>query len=182
MQEDRMSVFAEPGEQYATVRQEHGSSFALNPRPWHPYRPEVGDSPHLFAYQAQNGCDGVCLIECIEIPDGRIVVACIEIAGNPGNSITNCQEALAFQVCEKFEIPPERLVYLEHYDYYEPQEWTMITFARRPPHGPFEAPHAEPMTAAMWKGLRLRPLKKLEQDPVLRGRFLSKLARTFKTD
>jgi hypothetical protein len=174
-------IFKEPAEQYAGVREEYGDSFALKPRPWRPMRPEVGDPPNLFAYQSGNGADGVCLIECIAIPDGRIVVACIEIAGNPGNSITNCQEELAFQVCERFEIPPDKLVWLEHYDYYEP-EWTMISFAQRPPHGPFECPSAEPMTLAMWKGLGLRPLKKLEQDPLERGQFLSKLARTFKTD
>jgi hypothetical protein len=175
-------VFKEPAEQYEGVREEYGESFALKRRPWKAHRPEIGDPPQFFAYQAQNGCDGVCLIECIAIPDGRIVVACIEMAGNPGNSVTNCQEALAFQVCEQFEIPPERLVWLEHYDYYfEPPEWTMVTFARRPPNGPFEDPKSERMTTAMWNGLRLRPRNKLEQNAFLPGRFESKLERLFKT-
>ncbi len=79
------NVFAEPAEQYEAVREEHGESYALKPRAWRHYCPEIGDPPKLFAYQAPNGCDGLCLNECIGIPDGRIVVACIDIAGNPGN-------------------------------------------------------------------------------------------------
>ena len=177
-----LSVFEEPAAQYEAVREEHGEAFALKRRPWRAFRPEVGDPPKLFAYQAQNGCDGVCLIECIAIPDGRVVVACIELPGNPGNSITNCQETLAFQVCEAFNIPPERLVWLEHYERNEPQDWMMITFARRPPNGPFETPKAEPMTPAMWRGLRLRPLKTLEADPINPFEWRSKLRRTFKTN
>ena len=70
---------------------------------------QVANEPDLFAYKARNA-DGVCVIERIDLPDGKIVVACIQIAGNPGRSITNCVEDVCFQVCNRFEIPPNRLV------------------------------------------------------------------------
>jgi hypothetical protein len=44
----------------------------------------VANQPEFFAYKAGNGCDGVCLVEQINLPDGRIVIACIQMAGNPG--------------------------------------------------------------------------------------------------
>src|SRR6266481_1179568 len=75
---------------------------------------------------------------------------CIEIAGNPGNSITNCVEELCFQVCERFDIPAEQLVWLEHYDYDERVEWSMVTFGRKPPEDPFEEPRWITMTVEMW--------------------------------
>src|SRR5262249_39395118 len=60
---------------------------------------QVANQPEMFAYKAIP-CDGVCLIERIDLPDGRIVVVCIQTAGNPGTSITNAVEELAFQVCD----------------------------------------------------------------------------------
>lgn len=97
--------------------------------PWRfPLHP-VANQPELFAYKARNGKDGVCLIERIDLPDERIVVACIEIAGNPGCSITNSMEDLCFQVGERFDIPADRLVWLEHYDYY-PREWHKVIFGQ----------------------------------------------------
>lgn len=66
---------------------------------------QVANLPDFFAYKAGNGSDGVCLIERIDLPDGRVVIACIETVGNPGLGITNAVEELCFQVCERFEIP-----------------------------------------------------------------------------
>jgi hypothetical protein len=125
---------------------------------------QVANEPEFFAYKAGNKCDGVCLIERIDLPDGRIVVACIQTAGNPGNSITNCVEELCFQVCERFGLPPERLVWLEHYDHDRDHEWSMVTFAQHPPDGPFEEPNWTVMTPMMWGDLRLRPKKRLKRS------------------
>ncbi|WP_371435200.1 hypothetical protein [Polaromonas sp.] len=77
---------------------------------------QVAEQPELFAYKAMNDSDGVCLVERIDLPDGRIVVACISLAGNPGCSISNAVEELCFQICSRFKLPPKRLVWLLHYD------------------------------------------------------------------
>jgi hypothetical protein len=122
---------------------------------------QVANEPELFAYKAGNRADGVCLIERIDLPDGKIVVACIQPPGNPGNSITNCVEELCFQVCERFEIPPDRLVWLEHYEADRTGEWKLVTFKRLPPQRPFEDPSWIDMTPEMWSKLRLQPRKKL---------------------
>lgn len=137
---------------------------------------QVANKPDLFAYKAGNRADGVCLIERIDLPDERIVVACIEVAGNPGNSITNCVEELCFQVCARFEIPAARLVWLEHYDYDEDSEWNIVTFAQIPPRGPFANPKWIRMTPELWQTLRLKPKKRLTQ---WHGQYHSKLAKLF---
>jgi hypothetical protein len=129
----------------------------------------VANEPELFAYKTVNRVDGVCLIERIDLPDERIVIACIQTAGNPGNSITNSVEYLCFQVCERFDIPSERLVWLEHYDYDD--EWRRVTFAQHPPNQPFGDPIWETMTPAMWQ-----PKRKLK---ISFGHFESKIDKLF---
>ncbi len=128
-------------------------------KPWRYPLWQVANEPELFAYKAGNRADGVCLVERIDLPDGRIVISCIAVTGNPGNSITNCVEELCFQVCERFEIPAEKLVWLEHYDYDDDAEWNMVEFKRMPPDRPFEDPTWIRMTPEMWRDLRLRTKK-----------------------
>lgn len=118
----------------------------------------------------------MCLIERIDIPDGRTVIACIEFAGNPGQSITNCVEELCFQICERFKILADRLVWLEHYDYDDWADWRMVTFGQTPPSGPFADPKWLDMTPQLWHELRLKPRKKLK---MVRNDFESKLTKLF---
>ena len=54
---------------------------------------------------------GTCDIEV----KGNVVV-CSEIAENPGPSITNAAETLAGLVCDRFAIPKEKLIWIEHYE------------------------------------------------------------------
>jgi hypothetical protein len=130
-------------------------------RPWRYGLWQVANRPEYFAYKARNGFDGVCLVERINLPDGRIVIVCIQTAANPGISITNCVETLVFQVCERFEIPAEKLVWIEHYDSTYHNEWKRVTFRTVPPIGPFANPVWKRMTTAMWEELRLRPKKRM---------------------
>lgn len=159
---------------YAQVRKSFPDAFDFTQTPWHFALWQSADEPEFFAYKAGNHADGVCLIERIDLPDGRIVIACIQTAGNPGNSITNCVEELCFQVCERFEIPANRLVWLEHYDYWD--EWSMVTFGQIPPQGPFADPKWVDMTPELWRDLRLRPKRKMRSR---RGDFYSKLTKLF---
>jgi len=161
---------------YQKVRKNFHDQLSFTLRTWRSPLWQVANEPELFAYKAGNGMDGVCLIERIDIPDGRIVLACIDVAGNPGNSITNCVEELCFQVCERFDIPTEKLVWLEHYDTFGDAEWNVVTFSQFPPNGPFQDPKWSKMTPAMWRSLRLRPKKRLK---VSFGHFESKLDKLF---
>jgi hypothetical protein len=148
-------------------------------KPWRFPLWQVANQPELFAFKAGNRADGVCLIERIDLPDGRIVVVCIQTPGNPGNSITNCVEGLCFQVCERFEIDASRLVWLEHYDYGSkklPGDWNLVTFSASPPNRPFEGPTWTTMTLAMWNALKLRPKKRLV---VKYGQIESKVRKLF---
>src|SRR5207245_728190 len=92
------------------IRQQFPDDLNFTIAPWRFPLWQVANEPELFAYKAGNQADGVCLIERIDLPDERIVVAAIAVAGNPGNSITNCVEELCFQVCARFDIPARRLV------------------------------------------------------------------------
>src|SRR5439155_24185587 len=94
-----------------------------------------------------------------------------------GNSVTNCVEELSFQVCERFEIPADRLVWLEHYDQYnQGADWNLITFAKRPPDNPFEGPRWTKMTPDHWRDLQLKPKSKLTRRF---GQYRSKITKLF---
>lgn len=146
-------------------------------RPWRFSFQPSADEMEYFAYLANNGCDGVCLIERIDLPDGRIVIVCIEPPGNPGQSITNAVQELAFQVCERFDIPPEKLVWLENYEG-DKEEWNMVVFGQRPPLNPFEDPKWIPMTQEHWNSLWLRPMKR-PLPPLSKFHYSSKLRKLF---
>lgn len=129
--------------------------------PWRYPLWQVANQPDFFAFKAANGADGVCLIERIELPDARIVIVCIAVAGNPGNSITNCVEELAFQMCSRFGIPGDRLVWIEHYDYPSEIEWELVTLKERPADRPFADPEWWRMADDDWADLRMRPKARL---------------------
>jgi hypothetical protein len=148
--------------QYAEVRQRSSSNLNYIGEPWRFPLWQVANRPELFAYKAGNRCDGICLVERINLPDGRIVIAAIQVPGNPGISITNCVEELSHQVCERFAIPADRLVWLEHYEGVD-EEWRMVTFKCIPPFGPFSEPTWQVMDRLSWRGLGLRPRRRLKQ-------------------
>lgn len=146
--------------------------------PWHYPLWQVANQPEFFAYKARLGFDGICLIERIDIPDGRIVIACIQTAGNPGKSITNAVEDLALQVCVRFDIPADKLVWLEHYEDRDPEcnEWHIVSFASRPPKGPFAKPTWTKISEEMWSSLKLRPRKTMK---IALGQYQSALIKRF---
>ena len=172
------SSIPEETSDYETVRKLYPEEYDYTLQPWRFPLWQVANEPEFFAYKAGNRADGVCLIERIDIPDGRIVIACIQTVGNPGNSITNCVETLCFQVCERFDLSADRVVWLEHYDDGRDDEWRLVTFGKRPPKGPFEDPSWTVMTPRMWRELRLRPKKKLKVKPFGLG-FESKVTKLF---
>jgi hypothetical protein len=113
----------------------------------------------LFAFKAGNQCDGICRVERIYLRDGRVAVICTQIDENPGQSVTNSIETIAFQVCANFKIPSIDLVLIDHWKGRGPDrdEYTLVSFEQRPPAGMFEGPSWREMTEQDWKSLGLRP-------------------------
>jgi hypothetical protein len=159
---------------YEKLKRRFSKQTAFLSRSWRFALWQSANEPDLFAYKAP-ASDGVCLIERIDIPDGRIVIVCIQPLGNPGSSITNSVEHICFQVCERFGIPSERLVWLEHYDDDRDGEWRMVKFKLSPPGHLFGEPEWEVMTSKMWKDLRLKPKKKMPRRYGLLGSKIRKL-------
>lgn len=146
-------------------------------RPWRFPLWQAVDQLELFAYLAGNGDDGVCLLERIDLPDDRVVIACLQAPGNAGRSITNAAEDIAGQVCARFEISPSQLVWLEHYPSDEPESWERVRFLFSPERGRFHDPVWTPMTADLWSDLGLEPLPRLTLDGLTVPSKLQKLFR-----
>jgi len=172
---DSIEQLGEPQTAILGISDQVGGTPAM-PRPWRFPLWHSPDQLELFAYVTSGGTDGVCLIERIDLPDGRIVVACVQTPGNPGQSITNAVEAICEQVCERFDVPPHRLVWLEHYSFIDPQEWSWVTFEKAPPQEPFAGPRWIEMTPAHWASLQLSPMRRLK---MVGGGYMSKLRKHF---
>ena len=141
----------------------------------HPWRYPlwmIADRVELFAFTAP-GADGICAIERVDLPDGRIVIACIEMPGNPGKSITNAAEYIFAHVCERFELPPSRVVWLENYESFDRAEWRLVTFGGSIDH----TPTWTTMTPDMWETLSLSPKKRVTATAA--GELRSKLRKHF---
>jgi hypothetical protein len=162
--------------QYEILRRRFPKELKFTLDPWRYPLWQVANEPEYFAYKVNGGADGVCLIERIDLPDDRIVIACIETAGTPGTSITNCVEDLCFQVCERFNLPAEKLVWLEHYDDNEYSDWSLVTFEKKPPNSLFEHPKWIDVTPQIWQSLMLRPKRKLR---IQYSKIESKLKKCF---
>ena len=115
----------------------------------------------LFAYKSCNRIDGICRIEPIVLRDGRVAIICIQIPGNPGMSITNTVETIAFQVCHQFKIEPSKLVWIEHYlpRIFGFRKWSLVTFHSYPPRSMFYGPTWQVMDDQDWRDLGLPPRK-----------------------
>src|SRR5437899_1178647 len=68
----------EPLSAYDTVRERFPDDLGFTTTHWRTPLWLVANQPEFFAYKAGNRCDGVCLVERINLPDGRIVIACIQ--------------------------------------------------------------------------------------------------------
>jgi len=63
-----------------------------------------------FEYKGFGNCNCVCGLDII----GDMVI-CTQLPDNTGTSITNMAENLAAMVCDKYAIPMENLIWIEHY-------------------------------------------------------------------
>jgi hypothetical protein len=118
-----------------------------------------------YPYRGFHGCDASCKLEILSLVDGRTAVIATEVKNNPGTSITNCAEHLAYWVCIEFEIDPLRLIWIEHYGYpsetgpHIPRTYDLVQFHILPAghDAVFAHPAWRPMQPADWRALGLEP-------------------------
>lgn len=133
-----------------------------------------------FEYRGFHGCRCICSLEMLFLHDGRIAVIATELEDNPGTSITNVAEHLASEACDRFDIDPDNLVWIETYGYpasgpgERQRTYDLVTFARCKPEsirwspavrathpdgwpGYFEDPVWRPMQDEDWRALGLSP-------------------------
>ncbi|MCT7975250.1 hypothetical protein [Laspinema olomoucense] len=68
-----------------------------------------------FSYRnSGNRTIGFCEIYICEV-EGRIKVIVTELPDNPGMSICNAFEDLFVQVCEFYDLPPDKVDWMEHW-------------------------------------------------------------------
>ena len=119
----------------------------------------------LFAFANP---DGICRIERIDLPDGRVVVICQELDENPGQSVTSAAAEIAGQWCRKHRVDPDKLVWIEHYAAGPDgkPEWELVRLDRGA--GPITFISAErwkPMELDDWRDLGLPPRYKPSHSP-----------------
>ena len=75
----------------------------------------------LFAFRGFQGTPARCRVRVFLPEDdggaAAYVVIATDDASAEGTSITNAAETLAAEVCLRWNLPPERLTWIEHYDY-----------------------------------------------------------------
>jgi hypothetical protein len=69
---------------------------------------------NTFEFKGFFGCYSKCGYR-LEQTDKWTVLIVSELDDNPGTSITNAVEILFPQICEKLNLDPEKLVWVEHY-------------------------------------------------------------------
>ena len=68
----------------------------------------------LFDFEGLWGIASKCGLKHISQDDKDIIVVSELYKDNPGTSITQVSTSLAMQICEKLNIDPKNLVYIEH--------------------------------------------------------------------
>ena len=94
-----------------------------------------------------------------------------------GTSITNANEALATDICRRFNLPPERTVFIEHYDFrHHPaghdglgreEDFARLVFnVPETASGIFDYIHEKILGAADWKPIDKQSVEILIGEPL----------------
>lgn len=70
----------------------------------------MGKPFFTYKYKGFGGCESVCNLEVY----GNLVIA-TERGDNTGTAITNVAGQLATEICERFDIAPSKLIWVERY-------------------------------------------------------------------
>lgn len=103
-----------------------------------------------FNYKGLWDVDSLCGLRIFDYHDKHVVVVSELYRENPGTSITQAACLLVAQICEKFKLNPEKLIYIEHnpdmhskLSFYD-EEFFEVTFDRH--NGTFANPRYTQLT------------------------------------
>ena len=120
----------------------------------------------IFSFTGLNNVPSRCRLRLFlppkESAEDTYIVLFTDDREADGTSITNANETLSIEVCRRFNLPPERTVFIEHYDHrHQPKGYTFggaledfaqVTFAvPETASGRFDYIHGKILGAAQWK-------------------------------
>jgi hypothetical protein len=68
----------------------------------------------------------ICGLKIVEKADKSIIIATDLYDNNPGTSITEWNSKLAMEICNKYQLNPEKIIFIEH----TPNKETKLEFNR----------------------------------------------------
>ena len=130
-----------------------------------------------FDYEGYHKIPSFCYIDIHENKDFTVVIATEphHDEEGAGTSVTNCAEHIATEVCKKFDIPMEKLIWIEHYGRESfhsrdrEETWDLVSFKREqaPVRGFWDYPRGEMVfTSPKWQ-----PLTVEQKDRFVDGDF-----------
>jgi hypothetical protein len=123
----------------------------------------------LYCYGVPQGHSSYCWLRVYTAPDQAVVIA--EVEDNPGMSITNAVESLTTQVVQRFAVPRDHLVWIEHYPERTvdggrlriPEMMDQVPFMQGP--GGFDRPEWRHLKKAQFEAMIGQPMASLPQRP-----------------
>lgn len=118
-----------------------------------------------FHFTDHNGSAGWCDLSLSHCRDGRTIAIVTECADNPGMSVTNAADCIAWAILLELHLQTQRLILIEHYDRrsyragLQAETFDLVTFGVVRDHLPF---FANPS----WQRLPCRTLAEVHLDVV----------------
>ena len=111
---------------------------------------------------------GHCQVQLFRPSDGTIVMVATELDDNPGPSITNAAENAFKNACDKFEVLPRLVTWIEHYSHGGEDTFDLVRFS-------FNTGISGIPSNPMWSPLGLMETMRMTEgtDEELTGRKLS---------
>lgn len=75
----------------------------------------IGSNAH-FEYPGYQQAPSFCNVDVYRREDEQYVIVATELAANPGTSVTNRCEIIATMIAKHFDIPSDRLIFIEQYN------------------------------------------------------------------
>lgn len=105
----------------------------------------------IFTFEGLWGIESKCGLKIIYKDDQTIVIVSELYLDNPGTSVTQAATILPQQICERFQISSEKLIYIEHnpdmhskLSFYD-EEFFLVSFNKE--NGTFKDPQYKQLTA-----------------------------------
>lgn len=105
----------------------------------------------IYHYPGYHGAPSFCRLRVFHDPDRPPVVLMSEVRDNPGTSVTNRAEVIAWDACKRFGLDPRNTLFFTHYgpgsfgDHRDPDRYARVVF-QPDTRGGFMSPRFGPAT------------------------------------